>query len=86
MVSTEPTGPYVYQPYGSSTNPRHNVAGRLWGVAGLVDHPIDYGLVTIKGLTKEEATVVCTALLKLRTRNQIANDTPPATVAGGDDR
>ncbi len=51
-MDKEPDGPYVYQPYGSVSHPKHNELGRLWGVAGI-------SLYTeIKGLTKEEAKTI----------------------------
>ncbi len=52
MVKAEPTGPYVYQPFGSASDPEHEAAGRLWGVGGVSEY------TEIKGLTKEEAEAV----------------------------
>lgn len=47
-MKEEPKGPYVFQPYGAQDK-AHWDAGRIYGVGGI--HP----LITIKGLTKEEA-------------------------------
>ena len=60
MSEQEPTGPYVYQPYGALTDPQHNEAGRLWGVSGVSM------LTTIMGLTKDEAEAVCRTLKAAR--------------------
>ena len=35
MSEKEPTGPYVYQPYGSVTHPERAKNGRLFGVGGV---------------------------------------------------
>ena len=56
MSQKEQDGPYVYQPFGSVTNPAHDRAGRLWGVGGLSL------LVTISGLTRAEAEAIVDAL------------------------
>ena len=56
MSQQEPTGPYVYQPYGSVTHPDRAKTGRLYGVGG-----VDYA-ATISGLTKDEAQRVVAAL------------------------
>ena len=56
MSETEPTGPYIYQPYGSVSHPDHQKAGRLWGIGGLP------WMAEIKGLTKDEAARVLAAL------------------------
>lgn len=56
MSDREPTGPYIYQPFGSVSHPAHNEAGRLWAIGGL------HHLVRIEGLTKSEAVQVLAAL------------------------
>ena len=57
MSEVAPKGPYIYQPFGSVSNPDHAAAGRLWGIAGV-------SLLTqIKGLTKKEAERVLAALI-----------------------
>lgn len=56
MSEQEPRGPYVYQPYGSVTDPPYAKAGRLWGVGGV------NLLATIKGLTKNEAERIVACL------------------------
>jgi hypothetical protein len=60
MTDAEPNGPYIYQPFGSVSNPEHDAVGRLWGIGGL--HP----LTTIKGLTRDEAAKVLDALMHER--------------------
>jgi hypothetical protein len=67
MSQQEPTGPYVYQPFGSVTHPKHAACGRLWGVAG-VDLPNCGMFARIDGLTKPEAEAVCAALKALATK------------------
>jgi hypothetical protein len=56
MTDRAPEGPYIYQPFGSFTHPKHNEAGRLWAIGGL------HHLATVSGLTKEEAQRVLAAL------------------------
>jgi hypothetical protein len=60
MSQQEPTGPYVYQPYGAVTHPDRAKTGRLYGVAG-----VDYA-ATIQGLTKDEAERIVIALQRKR--------------------
>lgn len=55
MSDAEPVAPYVYQPFGMQ-NKDHWSSGRIYGVG----HP--NWMVTIKGLTKEEAEAVRAAL------------------------
>lgn len=54
-MNEEPKGPYVFQPYGVRDK-AHWKAGRVYGVGGI--NP----LMTITGLTKEEALRVIEAL------------------------
>jgi hypothetical protein len=55
MSERGPSGPHVYQPYGSITDPGRARAGRLGGVGGVPG-------ATIMGLTCEEAKAVAAAL------------------------
>ena len=59
MSEQEPDGPYVYQPYGSVSDPERAKAKRLWGVGGVGSV---HTSTTIKGLTKQEAEIVCMVL------------------------
>ncbi len=59
MSTTEPDGPYVYQPFGAGREP-FATAGRLWGVGGIGGR--DALCVKIEGLTKREAETICMAL------------------------
>jgi hypothetical protein len=62
MSNHEPTAPYVYQPLGSVTHPKHAEAGRLWGVSGFnTVSPLIEG--TLRGLTRAEAEAVVRALV-----------------------
>jgi len=64
MSSQEPTGWYVYQPYGTL----EGKGNRLYGVAGVHHHAI------IKGLTKEEAETVCLALATMPVQEAAAQE------------
>lgn len=57
MSTSEPKRPYVYQPYGTISEP--DKGDRLYGVAGVSIH------ADIRGLTKAEAEAVRDALLEL---------------------
>lgn len=57
MSEREPTGFYVYQPFGTVTHPDRAKTGRLFAVSGFPD-PI----VRCDGLTKDEAEVIADAL------------------------
>lgn len=48
MSARAPDHPYIYQPFGMQ-NEDHWAAGRIYAIGGLSP------LVTIKGLTREEA-------------------------------
>ena len=56
MSERDTPGYYVYQPYGSVTDPARAKVGRLYGVGGL---PIE---ARCDGLTKSEATAIVEAL------------------------
>jgi hypothetical protein len=58
MSERGPSGPHVYQPYGSVSDPARNREGRLWGVGGVP-------MATIMGLTREEAKAVAAVLAAL---------------------
>jgi hypothetical protein len=65
MSSAEPTGPYVFQPYGTVTHPDHAAWGRLYGVGGV--GPL-MAPAMIRGLTREEAEAVREVLARLGPR------------------
>ena len=57
------TEPYVFQPFGSVSNPEHAKLGRLYGV-GTPFHP--HVKTTISGVTREEAEAICDILKRTR--------------------
>ena len=61
MSAQKPTGPYVYQPYGTlDSGAQRSAEKRYYGVGGVSL------LAHIDGLTKEEAEAVVRALNGLR--------------------
>jgi len=68
MTQREPSGPYVYAPYGSISHPEHDSCNRLWGVSGV------HMLCTIKGLTKDEAEKITRVLQGVHVARKLARD------------
>ena len=66
MQTLHDEGPYVYQPFGIKEKTNWNcVPKRIFGVGGL------HILADIKGLTKDEAEVVCKALKQYKAQMKI---------------
>ncbi len=60
-MNTEPSSPYIYQPYGMQDKLNWN-SGRIYGIAGHA--------ATIKGLTQKEADSVLAALQTGRVKSE----------------
>lgn len=61
------TTPYVFQPYGDTVNQNTLAPERMWGVSGVSV------ACQIKGLTKDEAVLVCDALKGVNILKEIAS-------------
>ena len=58
MSTTEPKGPYIYQPYGIQDGKVRWDSGRIYAVSGISD------LARIDGLTRDEADRVLEAITR----------------------